>query len=247
MTAELVALAIIALVVLAAGLQRLTGIGFAMMLAPFLVVMIGPHGGVMLTNLLSIIAPTLMIPAVWKDIEWRKLAIIAPVAVLVMPFFGWLAATSPQGPLYMAVAVLVILGLSASLIVSRINTVIDSSTTRALTGVGVGAGVILAGVGGPAMTIYAVLSRWGIRSFAATMQPLWTLMAVTGFLTKLSFSGNEVPVFPWWFWVGCLAAILMGMWIATGVRIWVNDQLARRTVTDIIAQAIASVHLPDRR
>lgn len=231
MTAELpVALTIIGLVVLASGLQRLTGVGFAMMMAPFLVVMIGPHGGVMLTALLAIIAPALMIPQVWNEIEWRRLAIIAPVAILVMPFFGWLADTTPQGPLYIVVAILVILGLSASLIVSRINAVADGSTTQALTGLGVGGGVVLAGVGGPAITIFAVLSRWEIRSFAATMQPLWALMSIGGFLTKLTFSGNELPTLPWWFWLGSLVAILIGMRIATAVRLWVNDHLARRIV-----------------
>lgn len=223
-------LLIFALVVVAAGLQRLTGVGFAMMLAPFLVVVIGPHGGVMLTNLLSVVAPILMLPLVWREIDWRKLAIIVPAAVLVMPVFGWLAAVSPQGPLYIVVACLVILGLTASLIASRIDTVLDGSLTRTLTGVGVGGGVVLAGVGGPAITIYAVLSRWEVRSFAATMQPLWALMSVTGFLTKLTFSGNALPSFPWWFWAGCLAAILAGIWAGTGARLWVSDQLARRIV-----------------
>lgn len=231
MTAELpVALAIIGLVILAATLQRLTGLGFAMMLSPFLVVMIGPHGGVMLTAVLSIVAPALVIPVVWKDIEWRKLALIVPVALLVMPLFGWLADISPQGPLYIVVALLVILGLTISLVVSRINTTIDGSLTRTFTGLGVGGGVVLAGVGGPAITVYAVLSKWPIRGFAATLQPLWVLMSIGGFLTKLTFSGNEVPAFPWWFWVGSLVAILTGMAIASAIRPWISDTLARRVV-----------------
>lgn len=231
MTAELpVALSIIGLVVLASALQRLTGVGFAMMMAPFLVVMVGPHGGVMLTALLSVIAPILVMPLVWRDIQWRRLAIIAPAAIVVMPFFGWLAATSPQGPLYIVVAVLVMLGLIGSLVVSRIDAVVNGPVTKALTGLGVGGGVILAGVGGPAMTIYAVLSRWEIRSFAATMQPLWAVMSIGGFLTKLTFSGNEVPAFSWWFWVGSVVGILIGIRVATAVRRWVDDQLARRTV-----------------
>lgn len=231
MTAELpVALAIIGLVILAAALQRLTGLGFAMMMSPFLVVMIGPHGGVMLTNLLSFLAPALMLPAVWKDIDWRRLAVIGPAAVLVMPAFGWLADASPQGPLYIVVASLVILGLSMSLIISRINKTVDGFATRALTGLGAGGGVVLAGVGGPAMTVYVVLSRMDIRSFAATLQPLWILMAVGGFLTKLTFSGNEVPAFPWWFWAGSLVAILVGMRIGTMVRVWFSDAAARRLV-----------------
>lgn len=223
-------LAIIGLVVVAATLQRLTGLGFAMMMSPFLVVMIGPHGGVMLTNILSFLAPALMIPVVWKDIDWRRLAVFGPAAVLVMPAFGWLAAASPQGPLYIVVASLVIVGLSISLLISRINRTVDGFATRALTGVGAGGGVILAGVGGPAMTVYAVLSRMDVRIFAATLQPLWVLMSIGGFLTKLAFSGNEVPTFPWWFWAGSLVAILIGMRVGTMIRVWFSDAAARRTV-----------------
>lgn len=224
------ALAILSIVVLASGLQRLTGVGFAMMTAPFLVVMIGPHGGVMLTNLLTAVAPLLVIPLVWRDIEWSKLAILAPVGIVVMPLFGALAATATPGPLYIVVAVLVISGLTCSLLVRRINAGVDGPTTRALTGVGVGGGVVLAGVGGPAITIYAMLSRWEIRSFAATMQPLWVLMAIGGFITKLVLSGNEIPAMPWWFWVASLAAIVMGLWGATLMRSWIGDRLAHRTV-----------------
>lgn len=226
----MVALAIIALVVLAAGLQRLTGIGFAMMMAPFLVVMIGPHGGVMLTNVLSLLAPILMIPMVWHDIQWRRLAIIGPISILVMPPIGWLAASSPQGPLYIVVASLVIIGLSISLIISRISSAVDGPVVRALTGLGAGGGVVLAGVGGPAMTVYAVLSRWDVRTFAATLQPLWILLACGGFLTKLSFSGNEIPVFSWWFWAGSVVAILVGMRLGTLVSGRISDSTARRVV-----------------
>lgn len=226
----LTAAAIIGLVVLATGLQRLTGIGFAMMLAPFLVVMLGPHSGVILTNLLSIFAPAMIIPTVWHQIQWRRLVIIAPVAAAVMPFFGWLAAVSPQGPLYLVVGSVVLLGLSASVIVSRISTTIDGPVPRALTGAGVGSGIVLAGAGGPAITIYALISRWDIRGFAATMQPFWVLMSIAALLTKVGFSGHETPMFPWWFWVGCLAAIGAGMQAAAAVRGRINDQVARRTV-----------------
>lgn len=228
-----VALIILALVVLAAALQRLTGLGFAMMLAPFLVVMVGPHGGVMLTNVLSLLAPALMLPVVWKDIQWRRLAIIGPVAVVVMPLIGWLTAASPQGPLYIVVASLVMIGLTLSLVVSRISSAVDGPIVRLLTGVGAGGGVILAGVGGPAMTVYAVLSRWDVRSFAATLQPLWILLAVGGFSTKLAFSGNEIPHFSWWFWAGSIVAILVGMRVGTLVAGRISDNAARRIVISL--------------
>lgn len=41
-------------------------------------------------------------------------------------------------------------------------------------GVAIGLGPVLGGVGGPAATVYAVLSRWPALSMVATLQPLWT-------------------------------------------------------------------------
>ncbi len=222
--------AVFGLLVVAAALQRITGLGFAMMLAPFLVVMLGPHTGVMLTNMLALVAPLVMTFAVWRDIEWRRLWIIAPVAVLVMPLCGWIAANSPQGPLYIVVASLVLIGLSLSMVASRVNFRMDGPGTRVLTGIGAGGGTVLAGVGGPAMTMYAVVSGWNVRSFAATLQPFWVLVSIAGFLTKISFSGDEIPVFPWWFWAGCLVVILLGLWAGSLIGGRVRDASVRRLV-----------------
>lgn len=231
---------IFGLTLLASALQRLTGLGFSMMLAPFLVVILGPHGGVMLTNLLAFLGPLMVIPAVWKDIEWRRLLIIAPVTVLSMPFFGWVAANSPHGPLYIVVASLVLIGLSLSAIASRTSAYVDGPVTRGLTGIGAGGGVILAGVGGPAMTMYAVLSQWDVRKFAATLQPFWVLVSITGFLTKSAFSSEEIPVFPWWFWLSSLVVIVAGVRLGTSISHRIKDASARRLV---IALAFAGALL----
>lgn len=221
---------IIALVVVAAVLQRITGMGFAMMLAPFLVVMVGPHGGVILTNALSFLAPLLMIAAVWRDIDWRRLAVILPAALVCMPLFGWMMGTIAPGPLYIVVGLIVILALGTSLVLDRINIHVDGFGTKVAAGVGTGGGVVLAGVGAPAMTAYAVLSRWDVNGFAATLQPLWAVMACAGFATNYFFSGNELPDFPWWFWVACVPGILIGMTIGGQVRKVVSETLVRRAV-----------------
>lgn len=222
--------AVFGLVLVASVLQRITGLGFAMMLAPFLVVMLGPHTGVMLTNMLAVIAPLMMMFSVWRDIEWRRLLIIAPVAVLVMPLCGWIAATSPQGLLHIAVGCLVLIGLSLSLIASRVHFRMDGPGTRVLTGIGAGAGTVMAGVGGPAMTMYAVVSGWNVRSFAATLQPFWVFLSLAGFLTKISFSGDDIPVYPWWFWAGCVLIILLGLVAGTLISKRVRDDSVRRLV-----------------
>lgn len=212
------ALTIVALVVIAALLQRVTGLGFAMMLAPFLTVMIGPHAGVMLTNALSLAAPIIMLPLVWKHVEWRKLALIIPAAVVTLPIGGWAAEAMPQGMLSVVIGAVVFIGLTASLIISKVAKPIDGPITRILTGVGAGGGAVMAGVGGPAMTVYGVLSRWDVVKFAATLQPLWMVLSSGSLITKSIFSGGEFPQFQWWFWAASLAAILLGLFLGARIQ-----------------------------
>ena len=80
------------------------------------------------------------------------------------------------------------------------------------------------------MTVYAVVSRWNVKAFAATLQPFWVLLSVSGFLTKMVFSGDEIPVFPVWFWFGSLAVIVAGLALGTMIRRWVRDATVRRLV-----------------
>ncbi len=223
-------LAILGLVAFAAVIQRITGLGFAMVTAPFLVVMLGPQDGVLLTNFLSIVAPILMLPSVWRQIEWRRALWICAAGMAVVPPFGWVAAHSPPGPLYIVVASLVLVGLSLSVVLSRARTISDSRTARVLAGVGAGAGTVTAGVGGPAMTVYSVLTRWNVIGFAATLQPVWIAMAASAMLTKWGFSEDGVPALPWWVWTGCAVMIVLGLWAGALLQKRIPHELVRRTV-----------------
>src|SRR5690625_7179342 len=55
---------------------------------------------------------------------------------------------------------------------------------RSITGIGSGLGTVLGGVGGPAVTVYAVLSRWPVLPMVATMQPLWIIISSVSFASK---------------------------------------------------------------
>lgn len=59
MTLPLFILALAAIVVSAMA-QRVAGLGFAMLLAPFLVLLFGPHSGILLVNLLGAISSGIM-------------------------------------------------------------------------------------------------------------------------------------------------------------------------------------------
>lgn len=233
-------LAVIGLVSFAAVVQRITGLGFAMVTAPFLVVMLGPHDGVMMTNFLALVAPVLMLPSVWKQVEWGRALWIGAVALAVIPLFGWVAAMSPPGPLYIVVASLVLVGLSLSVLLARAAAVSDSRTARVLAGIGTGAGAVTAGVGGPAMTVYSVLTRWNVVGFAATLQPIWIAVATAALTTKWAFSQDGIPALPWWVWAGSAVAIVLGLWAGAALQRRISHELVRRVV---IALAFAGALL----
>lgn len=225
-----VALTVVGLVLLSSIIQRIAGMGFGMILAPFIVVMLGAHEGIMLVNFLSIVAPVLVVPRVWPDIEWRRVMWIGVPAMAIMPAAAWLSVNSPAGPLYMLVAALVLFGLSSSLILRRINRRIDGKAAQVITGIGSGAGTVLGGVGGPAVTIYAVLSRWPLISMIATLQPMWIMMSAVSFGSKLAFDDGQLPGLPWWAWVGSAAAIVLGIFVGEWVQRRVDEKLVRRLV-----------------
>src|SRR5690625_7210240 len=79
-----------------------------------------------------------------------------------MPAAAWVSSISPPGPLYIVVALLVLASLVISVALVRVHTTVDGRAAQVITGIGSGLGTVLGGVGGPAVTVYAVLSRWQI-------------------------------------------------------------------------------------
>src|SRR5699024_11607714 len=80
-----VALSLIGLVLVAAVIQRVAGLGLGMIFAPYAVVLIGAHEGIMLANFLGTLMPVLLLPRIWSQIEWHKVWWLSLPAVAVMP------------------------------------------------------------------------------------------------------------------------------------------------------------------
>lgn len=86
-----VGIGVIVLVLVCAMIQRVVGLGLGMIMAPFAVIMLGAHEGVMLVNFLGGVTPMMMLPRIWRDIEWRKVAWIGLAAVVIMPAAAWVS------------------------------------------------------------------------------------------------------------------------------------------------------------
>jgi uncharacterized membrane protein YfcA len=191
-------------VLLAAATQRITGLGFALVSAPLLVLTSGPVSGVLLANLLSLVTNVLVLAQTWRDVEVKRVLLLGIPALCLIPVGQIVARSLPPAALMLGIGGLVLAALAA---VRRLQ------RTRVFTGSGgaVAAGAlsgfmnVTAGVGGPAVTLYAIGTRWPHRSFVGSMQLYFAMINTGSILAKGLPHVGTVPL------IGALAALAIGL------------------------------------
>ncbi|MET8628838.1 sulfite exporter TauE/SafE family protein [Kitasatospora sp. NPDC004669] len=189
-------------VLVGASVQRLAGIGFALVAAPVLVLMLGPNSGVTLANFAAGAISAVGLAGSWRQVRPTAMLPLLIAASCTVPAGAWVAAKVPTPELLIGIGLLV---SAASLLVIR------GVRTAALRGVG-GALVAgatsgfmnsAAGVGGPAMSLYAVNSGWTAREFVPNAQLYGVVVNAFSLATK----GLPELSAPAW---GLVAAALAG-------------------------------------
>ena len=149
--------------------QRVTGIGFALVCAPLLVLVAGPFEGVVLSNLLGLLVSAVVFVTHWRDTEWRKGLLLAVPALLAIPPGAWVARNVPAPQLMVIIGLTVIVALAAVVLSDRAR-VLRGTSGAVVAGGASGFMNVTAGVGGPAIVLYAVSTSWEHRKFVATFQ-----------------------------------------------------------------------------
>src|SRR5690625_4802689 len=98
------------------------------------------------------------------------------------------------------------------------------------TGIGSGLGTVLGGVGGPAVTVYAVLSRWPVLPIVATMQPLWIIISSVSFVSELAWDDGQLPTMPWWVWAAIVVIVIASIFLGEAVQKRLHEQTIQRIV-----------------
>ncbi len=219
---------LVVVVLVGAITQRLTGLGFALVASPFLVLMVGADVGVPLLQVLSIVACIVVLASTYRDVEWKKVATLVPPALAgVVP--GWLLFRWMEpGALSILIGSLVLVALVAMAADER---------TRVFRGTGglVGAGFlsgfmnVTAGIGGPALVLYMLSTAWEHRYFIASSQ-VYFIAINSG---SLFFHG--IPQLGVGLWVLVLATMLAGMVLGHLLNKRVGPQLAGKLVVVIAA------------
>jgi uncharacterized protein len=191
--------------------QRLAGLGFGLIVSPALVVLLGPFDGVMIINLCGAASSLLILSRVWRQVEWKRYFGLAVAALAGVLPGAWLASNAPAAPLEVCIGVLLIIALLGSQGLTRSSWRASGPVPMVALGFSSGLMNAAAGVGGPAITAYAIATRWEQKSFSATLQPYFVTTGLTSLVSKYVISGGHVPGLDGWQWLSILAAMVTGI------------------------------------
>lgn len=237
------ALLVIGLVALVgACLQRVSGMGLGLIGAPVLSLLVGPVAGVLIINVLAAVNAVFQTMAVRENVDWRKFWLIGPVMLAGAIPGAWVVHSTPTAPLQVIVGGLVLVGLLVTTFMPA-HMRVEGKRYAMASGAAGGFMNTLAGIAGPAITVYAQASRWPQKSFAATLQPLFFVSGAVSLLTKeLSAAEPLIPTAPWYLWAIGLVAMVTGLKIGTRIAKRIDVRKARRLAL-IVASTGAAVTL----
>jgi uncharacterized membrane protein YfcA len=213
-------------VLVGAGTQRVTGLGFALVSAPFLVLLLGPFTGVLLANALSLATNLVVLTQTWRAVDVRKALLLAVPALAAVVPGAWVARTLPAPLLAITAGGLVLVALLATLASERAR-VLRGTPGAVTAGVMSGFMNVTAGVGGPAISLYGLSTGWAHHSFVATVQ-LYSVL-----LNAASITAKGWPTLTPSTWIVAAGSLAAGT--AAGHR------LARRVSPDRARRLVAGL------
>jgi uncharacterized membrane protein YfcA len=221
-------------VLVGAGAQRVTGLGFSLVASPFLVLLLGPFNGVLVVNACGAVTAFVVLTQVWRDVDLRRAVLLIVSALPAVAAGAWMARSLPAAPLAIVVGVLILVALVA-VVASERARVLRGTPGAVIAGLGSGFLNVTVGAGGPAVAVYAVSTGWAQRRFAATAQLIFGVLGVASLVAK---GGRPSMAAAGWLTVagGLLAGILVGNQVAARVS-------PERAQTAVIILAMAGAVL----
>lgn len=214
-----VALAILAAFV-AAVIQRITGLGFVLVLVGPIVLLYGPVEGVTIGVLLALVASLSAIPLVWRRIEWQRTWWLIWPGLVSAPFGALLVRLLPEAALLLLIAAMAYFALVAGWI-PALSASLRGRPGAVVAGSAAGFMHVASGLSGPPLAAYAVGDRWEQRRFAASVQVIFAVFSV------VSVALRGLPASP----VGdvglLVAATVGGILIGTILSRHVSPRVAR--------------------
>lgn len=156
----------------AAVIQRITGLGFVLVLVGPIVLLYGPIEGVTIAVLLALVASLTAIPLVWRHVDWRRTWWLIWPGILAVPLGALVVRLLPDAALLLLIAAMAFFALVAGRI-RALSTPLTGRTGAVVAGAAGGFMNVASGLSGPPLAAYAVGDRWPQRSFAASAQVIF--------------------------------------------------------------------------
>ncbi|GLY21462.1 sulfite exporter TauE/SafE family protein [Micromonospora sp. NBRC 101691] len=210
-------------VALGAAMQRATGLGFALVAAPFLVIILGPFSGVVLANLLSAVINVAVLCTTLRGLRGRLAAEMIVGVLVAVPLGAWVVTALP-GPLLLIGVGTVTAASVAWVAHGNPVPILRRRGGPLLSGFTSGFFNTTAGTGGPPLAVYALSTNWEQRSFVPTVQ-------LVGLVTNvLSLAAKGPPQLSWPLLLSCVAAMAAGLAAGQVLSRWLPEDRARRWV-----------------
>lgn len=220
----LVLAALAAAVLVGGATMRATGMGFALVASPFLVLALGPFQGILVANVCGTASAMLNLTQVHRDIDWRRARWVTPAGIIgVIP--GAIAVRMLPAPvLTVVVSAIVLVGLAFT-VVGRNLSLPNSPVAAGVGGLASGFMNVTAGVGGPGLVIYALATRWQHHRFAATAQVHFAVLGIASLAMKAA-----LPSLSWTGWLVLAGALALGLLGGNLLARFIDGQRAMRLV-----------------
>lgn len=204
--------------------QWISGMGFALVASPFLVALLGPFQGVLVVNVLGGLTALAILLTVWRRVEHKRAGLLLIPAVAATVPGALVAQLVPSAVLSTIIGSLVVLTLIGSFYAAEYVRMMGRGGA-VMAGAISGFMNVTAGVGGPAISAYAIATRWPQPAFAATVQLYFLVLGSASLLFK-----GALPVLSWQEWVSCGAAFAFGILAGHFVGKAVRPSFARKLV-----------------
>ncbi|SHI11897.1 sulfite exporter TauE/SafE family protein [Streptomyces sp. 3214.6] len=211
------------IVLLGSGVQWLTGMGFALVAVPALVLLLGPAQGVVLANCAAGVISVVGLAGGWRRVRPAAMVPLCVAAACTVPAGSWLTRRLPEPVLLLVMGALVTVAVVLVMRGARIPA-LRGARGAVVAGAAGGFMNSAAGVGGPPVSLYAVNAGWTVREFVPNAQFYGVVV------NAFSVAANGVPKLAAPQWVAVAAAMTVGASIGRALAGRLPERRARLLV-----------------
>ncbi|WKX74185.1 sulfite exporter TauE/SafE family protein [Streptomyces sp. XD-27] len=203
-----------------ASVQWLTGMGFALIAVPALVLVLGPTEGVVLANCGAGAISVVGLAGGWRRVRPRAMVPLVLASACTVPAGTWVATRLPEPVLLAGMGALV---TAAVLLVMRGAQVPALRGAKGALTAGAVGGFMnsSAGVGGPPVSLYAVNAGWTVREFVPNAQFYGVMV------NAFSVATHGVPRLGGSVWAPAVAGMAVGAAMGKALAERIPEKTAR--------------------